>query len=233
MSPEYNIAFCRPGATFTTKWVRCWTNLAFYCAQNGIGFVDCPATFHNIHMVRDMCLNVNVATKDVKPFHGELDYTHMMWIDSDQVWQNEDFQKLLDADEDIVCGGYAMNGTEGRVGICAGWYDPKVLEEKKGMPIMKKSEFVNAVRNEKGLIDLGAIHPEYEFPFIGMGFMLVKKGVFESIEYPWFFDDNIRVGDIISNSGDDITFCKKATRAGYKIYLHPEVRVGHQKLHTF
>ena len=83
MSPEYNIAFCRPGATFTTKWVRCWTNLAFYCAQNGIGFVDCPATFHNIHMVRDMCLNVNVATKDVKPFHGELDYTHMMWIDSD------------------------------------------------------------------------------------------------------------------------------------------------------
>ena len=223
------IAFARPGASYSSAWLDCWNNTMFYCINNGIEVIDCPAVFHNIHMVRDMCLGINVGRIGQKPFNGELDYTHILWIDSDQIWKPEHLQRLIDADEDIVSGWYTISGTDGR-GICAGWYDKKVLEEKGGMPCVTSKDLSAPVINPKGLVDLKAMHPEWEHPWVGMGFMLVKRGVFESIPYPWFFDDCIRVGDVIGNRGDDITFCGKATEAGYRIYIDPKVRVGHQKL---
>lgn len=223
------IVFCRPGGSFSSDWVGCWTETVFHCVNKGIEFVDSPAVFHNIHMVRDLCLDINMGHIGEVPFKGKLDYTHLMWIDSDQIWTPEQIQKLIDHDEDIVCGWYAMNGTNGK-GLCVGWFDEKVYVEKEGMPMMKPSELENAERNEKGLIDLHTVHPEYGHPWIGMGFMLVKKGVFEKLEYPWFYDDCVRHSNLIGNRGDDISFCKKAHEAGFKIYLDPEVRVGHQKL---
>lgn len=204
----------------------------FYCADKGIGVIDRGASFHNIHMVRDMCLDVQMGSKDAKPFNGKLDYTHIMWIDSDQVWRNRHFQMLLDADEDIVCGWYRINGL-GDKGICAGWYDEKSLIEKNGMPLLSDTLLKEAPRNEKGLIDLGAVAPQYGFPWTGFGFVLIKRGVFESIPYPWFYDDNIRLGNLISNRGDDISFFKKAHEAGHKVYLHPDCRVGHEKTWVF
>jgi hypothetical protein len=230
--PNKTVAFCRPGYQFSSQWVTCWTDLMFYCAQNGIAVIDRPAVFHNIHMVRDMALGVNMGHEGQQPFNGETDYTHIMWIDSDQVWHPAHFQKLLDADEDIVSGWYALNGTTGK-GICTGWFDETTLLEKDGMPCLTKSELADAKRNEKGLIDLAAIHPEYGHPWMGLGFTLIKRGVFEKIPYPWFYDDCIKIGDIIANRGDDISFCRKAHEAGFRIYLHPEVRVGHEKSHVF
>ena len=227
-----NIAFCRPGGSFSSKWVGCWTDMMFYCADNNIGVIDRPAVFHNIHMVRDMCLDVGIGHIDQKPFNGELDYTHSMWIDSDQVWRNRHFQMLLDADEDIVCGWYRINGL-GDKGMCVGWYDEKSLIEKGGIPLMTDTAFKEADRNEKGLIDLGAVGNNYSFPWVGLGFTLIKKGVLEKIPYPWFYDDNIRVGDIISNRGDDISFFKKANDCGFKVWLHPDCRVGHEKTWVF
>jgi hypothetical protein len=222
------IVFCTPGSSFTKEWVGCWTDLMFYCAQNKIAVIHQPAVHHNIHMVRDMCLGINMGKIGQQPFNGELDYDYMMWIDSDQVWTNQDFQFLLDADEDIVAGWYKLAGTNGK-GVCAGWMDRKLLVEKEGMPCFNMKLLEETPINSKGLIDLAKEGSNYDHPWIGMGFMLVKKGVFESIPYPWFYDDCLREGNIIVNKGDDISFCGKAHDAGYKIYLHKGVRVGHQK----
>lgn len=223
------IAFARPGWNYTTDWVSCWTETMFYCIQNGIEVIDCPASFHNIHMVRDMVLGVNMGRVGQKPFNGELDYDYIMWLDSDQIWKPEQIQKLIDADEDIVSGWYSLGGTNGQ-GACIGWCDVPTLISKGGMPCMTMKEVKDARRNSKGLVDLASFNPQYEHPWIGMGFMLMKRGVLEKIPYPWFYDNNIIAGDIIGNRGDDITFCKKAHEAGFRLYLMPEVRVGHQKL---
>ena len=222
------IAFARPGWSYSSDWVSCWTDMMFYCAQKGIEVIDCPASFHNIHMVRDMALGINMGRVGQKPFNGDLDYTHILWIDSDQIWNTDDLQKLIDADEDIVSGWYTLSGTSGQ-GVCIGWCDVPTLIQKGGMLCMTKKEVKEARRNSKGLVDLASFNPQYEHPWIGMGFMLMKRGVLEKIPYPWFYDDCIRAGSIIGNRGDDITFCKKAHEAGFRLYLHPEVRVGHQK----
>jgi len=225
----HKVAFCRPGFSYSSNWVGCWTDMMFYCAKNKIAVIDRPATFHNIHMVRDMCLDINLGVEGNEPFNKDLDYTHIMWIDSDQIWTPEQLQTLIDHDEDIVSGWYALSGTNG-AGICAGWFDSKVLLKKGGMPCITQQELSDAPKNEKGLVDLMKVHPEYEFPWVGMGFMLIKYGVFEKIPYPWFYDDCIRIGNIIGNRGDDISFCKKAHEAGFKIYIDPALRVGHEKM---
>ena len=54
----------------------------------------------------------------------------------------------------------------------------------------------------------------------GMGWMLVKRGVFEKIDKP-FDPEGLR--------GEDITFQMKASEQGFRSYVDPSVVVGHEK----
>jgi hypothetical protein len=64
-----------------------------------------------------------------------------------------------------------------------------------------------------------------EVKWVGMAFMLVKKGVFEKVESPWF-QTKVVDGKLVT---EDIYFCKKAQEAGYKIWIDPTVNIGHIK----
>jgi GT2 family glycosyltransferase len=68
-----------------------------------------------------------------------------------------------------------------------------------------------------------------EVSYTGMGFMLVKKGVFESMEYPWFRPIEKQIGDAVDFTMEDVAFCLKAAEAGFKVFIDPTVRVGHEK----
>ena len=56
----------------------------------------------------------------------------------------------------------------------------------------------------------------------GMGWMLVKKEVFEDTENP--FDQTY------SEQSEDIIFQVKAREKGYKSYIIPDVILGHEKM---
>jgi GT2 family glycosyltransferase len=62
-----------------------------------------------------------------------------------------------------------------------------------------------------------------------MGWMLVKKGVFESLEYPWFEPIRKHIGDVVEFTMEDVAFCHKAIDKGYEIFIDPKVIVGHEK----
>ena len=63
------------------------------------------------------------------------------------------------------------------------------------------------------------------------GFMLIRNGVFESLEYPWFehFTSQNTKGDVRKVIGEDISFSHKAKDKGFQSYVHPQVTVGHLK----
>jgi len=72
-----------------------------------------------------------------------------------------------------------------------------------------------------------------EVDYTGFGWLLVKKGVFESLDYPWFKPlwhemnkEELKIKDF---SSEDVSFCKQVREKGYKIYIDPEIRVGHEK----
>ena len=61
----------------------------------------------------------------------------------------------------------------------------------------------------------------------GFGWMLIKKGVIESLEYPWFRPLWQKVDDNINTfTSEDVGFCQKALEKGYKIYANKNIVIG-------
>jgi hypothetical protein len=63
-----------------------------------------------------------------------------------------------------------------------------------------------------------------------MGWMLIRKGVVESLKYPWFWGDLQKVGPLTDMNSEDVAFCKAIQAAGHQIHVDTKIRVGHQKL---
>ena len=105
------VVFCLPGSPFSNKFLLGWTRIVQYCATHQIQLIVSNRTDSNVYYVRNKCLggNVQMGVKQ-NPFGGQLNYDYLMWIDSDQVFSVEDFEKLLAANKDIVSGLYLMDG---------------------------------------------------------------------------------------------------------------------------
>ena len=70
----------------------------------------------------------------------------------------------------------------------------------------------------------------------GMGCTLIHRNVFEKLQqilsddpWPWFGHDIIQTVRGAERAGEDVTFCKRAREAGFKIVGHCGVTVEHYK----
>jgi hypothetical protein len=74
----------------------------------------------------------------------------------------------------------------------------------------------------------------FKADYTGFGWMLIKKGVFESLPYPWFQPlwVEYKVGDktIRDFSMEDVAFCKMIKEKGYDVWIDPNIIVGHEKM---
>ena len=69
-----------------------------------------------------------------------------------------------------------------------------------------------------------------EVSYTGFGFMLIKKGVFESLEYPWFRPLWKEIdGNIHEFMSEDVSICELFKKKNYKIYVNTNVVIGHEK----
>ena len=71
--------------------------------------------------------------------------------------------------------------------------------------------------------------------YTGFGWVLIKKGVFENLEYPWFAPKMqvFESGSVQDMCGEDVSFCLDAKEEGFDIWCDPRIRVGHEKLALF
>lgn len=223
-NPPITVVFCIPGDTFSSEFLKKWTELFGYCLMNNIQPILSNCYSSNVFFVRNMCLNGNVL-KGIKqkPFQGNINYDYIMWIDSDQVFNVQHFVSLLNANQDIVSGYYMMKNCH-EYAVVPNMSDEYFL--KHGYyKFLDDSMIKDYIEKDKGHL--------LEVDYCGMGFMLVKKGVFEKLEYPWFQPEtseftlgNIKIRDYNS---EDVYFCKKCRELGYKIIIDLNVRVGHEK----
>lgn len=173
-----------------------------------------------LYYVRNMCLGGDtVAGIDQKPFQGKVDYDYIMWIDSDMVFTPDQFFRLIDADKDIVSGLYKMQNNIHYATVEKWDHDFFV---KNG-----SYEFLNAgmVARKKELFPVA---------YTGFGWILMKKGVFESLEYPWFQptwkEYEYKGKQIKEFTMEDVAFCDLIQQKGYQIWIDPKVVVGHEKM---
>jgi hypothetical protein len=103
-------------------------------------------------------------------------------------------------------------------------------EENAPHPALSQTEKGEAnLTPSPPLLNKGEGESLVEVAYTGMGFMLVKRGVFEKLEYPWFRPIEKKIGAMVDFTMEDVAFCLRAKEAGFKVLVDPAVRVGHEK----
>ncbi|NOR27606.1 MAG: glycosyltransferase [Lutibacter sp.] len=137
----------------------------------------------------------------------ESECTHIIMMDTDQVYDPETIEKLLGfvlSDEKYkVCGGKVHRRYPPFDHLCF-----------RGIP--GKYTLVNDKEIESGKV--------IEVDATGCGCILYDIEVFKKIEQPWFeFGKTDENKDI----GEDVNFCQKMKENGYKIYVDTSLDIKH------
>jgi hypothetical protein len=169
-----------------------------------------------VHFARSKCLGGDVLKgADQKPFQGQAEYDAIMWVDSDIVFKPTDFFALLESPHDVTGGLYMMEDMQ-HFATVKEW-NTEYFKEKGAFKFLRQDDVIGT--------------PQYmKVAYTGMGWMLIRKGVIESLKYPWFRSEIQTIGDITELQPEDVSFCRSLTDAGYDIYVDTKIRVGHQKL---
>lgn len=147
---------------------------------------------------------------EYKVFGGKWTYDVMVLIDNDIYWDVDAFMRLISHDVGIVGGLYIQpNGF-----ICA--------KLEHGRPLT--SDLLPRLSNPQKVYSLG------------LGFVAIKSGVFESIPRPWFTsivgkEIDIRTGEErdVEYMDEDGAFFERVRRAGIECHIDPTVKVSHYK----
>lgn len=213
-----DLIICIPGNNFSGKFMQSWTALMFYCVNNGINLEVLQMYSSNVYHVREAFLSQTVMslTKNIKPFGGRR-YDYSLWIDSDQVFTPDDLERLISHDVDIVAGAIKVGqGDE----FAFGWFDDDTMHKKGELMRMKANE----IDGRKALIDVD---------FCGFAFTLVKRGVFESLRFPYFealpYSAWSPCKGYYGMAGEDLSTFYRMKQAGYKVWLDPRTRIPHEK----
>lgn len=211
------IIFCLPGKTFSNNFLQSWTSTVMWGVKSGIDFKYNIRQGSNIYHLRSACLGGNILQgKDQVPFQGQIDYDYIMWIDSDQTFQPEQIQQLISRDKDIVSGLYLMQDCKHFA--CVEEFDSNYFIKNGYFKFITPPD----IKDKKDLIPVA---------YNGMGFMLIKKGVYEKIGYPWFEPISLTINDDIRDfCSEDASFCIRAAKKGFTVYADPTVVVAHEKM---
>ena len=252
------VIFCLPGTTFSHHFLKSWSELLLYCVTHQIRPIISSHQSSNVHFVRNMCLGADVLRgKDQKPFNGSVNYDFIMWIDSDQVFTVNAFISLLRHDKDVVSGLYLMSN--GKEYTAVQKWDESNFLDRGSFKFLNKNSLMNWLdQNADGEIEekkdeMGQPYKDYSkckiplmpVSYTGLGWTLVKKGVYEKLPYPWFYgtkitmkksisideDDvsNNKEVNIVDYTAEDVTFFLNLKKIGVTPYVDPRSLVGHEK----
>jgi len=216
-----------PGRSYSNKFLLSWSHTLGTLWDRGFDFQVVNKYSSVVYYARNMCLGGdNLKGENQLPFQGQVDYDYIMWFDSDIVWHPDNFYKLLTTLEgypqlDIVSGLYKMEDMKHYATVVK--WDLDYFKKHGTFKFMSVDDL--KLYNTNTLIEVA---------YTGMGFILIRKGVFEKIGYPWFrpiwenilLDNGITAIDFTS---EDVGFCRTATEKGIKIMVDPSIIVGHEK----
>ena len=219
------IVFCLPGRGCSYTFLKAFVQLCFDLVQSGLSIQISQDYSSMVNFARCKVLGANVlrGPKQV-PWDGKLHYDYQLWIDSDIVFNTEKFWQLCDL----------ANPAEGEEKeIVSGWY---LTEDGKTSSVahwLEEDDFRNngGVMNHETLDTMAKRKKPFTVDYTGFGWVMIKKGVFEDLEYPWFAPKMqvFESGAVQDMCGEDVSFCLDAKEEGFEIWCDPRIRVGHEK----
>ena len=127
-------------------------------------------------------------------------YTHVLWIDSDMVFDNHVLDDLMDCGKEMVCGAFVSRRPV---------YGPCVYKS------IKKNRIEKLTEKDFGM---------KPFRVDGCGFALVLTTVDLLSAVAQKFGTTFQPTDYY---GEDLAFCWRVNQIGREIWCDPSVRPGH------
>ena len=213
------IVFCLPGRGCSFTFLKNFVQLCFDMVQNGMSIQISQDYSSMVNFARCKVLGANVLRGPSQiPWDGKLTYDYQLWIDSDIVFNTEKFWQLVLMDQDIASGWYMTE--DGKTTSVAHWMEEDDFRNNGGVMNHETGESISKRRKP------------FTVDYTGFGWVLIKKGVFENLEYPWFAPKMqvFESGEVQDMCGEDVSFCLDAKEMGYDIWCDPRIRVGHEKM---
>ena len=229
------IVFCLPGRGCSYIFLKNFVQLCFDMVQNGMSIQISQDYSSMVNFARCKVLGANVlrGPKQV-PWDGKLTYDYQLWIDSDIVFDTQKFWQLCDlavAADTVDAEGNTVKGEE--KGIVAGWYATEDGQTTSVAHWLEEEDFRKngGVMNHETVETMGKRKKPFTVDYTGFGWVMIKNGVFEKLEYPWFAPkmQQFESGAVQDMCGEDVSFCLDAIEEGWDIWCDPRIRVGHEK----
>lgn len=143
-----------------------------------------------------------LAESSISP---EVNADYLFMIDDDMLSPPDLFYQLVAHDKPIVAALAFTRNPDHR---------PVIYETIEGYDrsVHQRYGFTRFVNNypRNKLVECDAV---------GFGAVLIKTEVFKKIEKPWFFG--------MAQTGEDISFCIKAKKAGFSVWMDTSIKLGH------
>ena len=140
-------------------------------------------------------------------------YDYLLSVDSDIILPKDTLVKMLRANKDIISGLYIQRIP-----------NTHTLEVYMDTPNGGCTNIPYHLIEDHG-------HGVFEIAACGMGCALIKSEVFRRLEYPHFFyKEALTSKDTVS---EDIYFCMKARKAGFKVWADSTIQCDHKGSHFF
>lgn len=135
----------------------------------------------------------------------EMGCDYLFMVDDDMLAPPDLFYRLAAHDKDIIAPLAFTRNPD---------HKPVIYETVEG--------FDKTSGNKYGLTRFVMSYPRNQLvqcDAVGFGAILIKTSVLKAMPKPWFFG--------MEQTGEDITFCLKAKKLGFQIWMDTSVKLGH------
>lgn len=215
--PHFNVVITTPGHSMSGDYLKSLLFTINVLQANNISWYYQNEYASLVTNAREATItgSRNLEVFNPCPGKGAYTYDKIFMIDSDIVWSPEQFLKLYVSDKDIISGVYYEER-----GLNA-----MIHRNKIDCRPMSREEVEYFQKENKVFGVYG----------IGLGFVCLKSGVFESLKRPWFGLGKVdqEIDGVIYELplGEDLFFCERISEKGHQVYVDPNIVVGHIKNH--
>ena len=228
--PKKTVVIALPGREFSGNFLVAWTRtlMALYERGYSVVLLNRFSSFVSFSRMQTLGLDV-LRGVDQKPFDGKLDYDVWLTIDSDVIFTPEQVLELIENTtiHPVVSGFYRMADLTHYPAILE--WDTDYFAQYGSFKFLTPAD-----------VEQWRTATQQKFmpvAYNGLGFFACRKGVIESLAYPYFWaplqeitrPDGTLLRDMCS---EDVAFCKNLIAAGYQVMVNTEIRVGHEKVLT-
>ena len=187
------VIFCLPGHTYSREFLLAWTEMLMQASARG----------HQIMVAQNLTRQSCVSGDPAKGPFQDQDYDAALFVGQDAVFKSEDFFNILESPHNVTAGIYMSETLQN--------FD--VIRE--GNPDFPQGKYL---RPE----DIVGSAQYLPVAYAGMNWMLIRKGVFEKLPYPYIWSTQ-------TEPSDEKNFCEQLATVGEPIHIDTTIRVGNQK----